>query len=103
MYHFTQLAIEMNELDHNVAQTDSRFRPDQRLMEEAKWDEADEKKIFLEDKQRQRLNIMKKEPSPIWFEMCIDPYTSEEIYVFKKEYWACKARQDWSKCPNLYE
>lgn len=42
----------MNEMDDSVAPTDSRRRPDQRLMEDGEWDEANEVKSQLEDKQR---------------------------------------------------
>lgn len=35
-----------------MAPTDSRNRPDQRLMEEGKWDEANDIKVQLEEKQR---------------------------------------------------
>lgn len=34
MHNFTRLAIELNEPEPGVAPTDSRLRPDQRLMEE---------------------------------------------------------------------
>ena len=33
MYNFSRLAIELNEPEDGVAPTDSRLRPDQRLME----------------------------------------------------------------------
>ena len=39
-------------MEAGVAPTDSRYRPDQRLMEQAKWDDANNVKIQLEDKQR---------------------------------------------------
>jgi hypothetical protein len=52
MYNFTELAVQLNEPEEGVAPTDTRLRPDQRLMEVAKWDEANEEKIRLEDKQR---------------------------------------------------
>lgn len=51
-YNFTQLAVELNEMESGVAPTDSRNRPDQRLMEEARWEEANTVKILLEEKQR---------------------------------------------------
>lgn len=35
-----------------MAPTDTRLRPDQRLMEEAKWDDANVEKVRLEEKQR---------------------------------------------------
>jgi hypothetical protein len=52
MYYFTRLAIELNEPEEGVAPTDCRLRPDQRLMEDGKWEEANKTKIFIEDKQR---------------------------------------------------
>lgn len=52
IYFFSQLAIEMNEPEEGVAPTDSRNRPDQRMMEEGKWDEANRLKFLLEEKQR---------------------------------------------------
>jgi hypothetical protein len=52
MYNFTELAMQLNEPELHVAPTDSRLRPDQRLMEEAKWDLANVEKLRLEEKQR---------------------------------------------------
>lgn len=52
MYNFTLLACQLNEPEEEVAPTDSRLRPDQRLMEDGQWDEANEVKVLLEDKQR---------------------------------------------------
>ena len=46
------MAAQLNEMEDNVAPSDSRRRPDQRLMEEGKWDEANEEKLRLEEKQR---------------------------------------------------
>lgn len=52
MYYFTALALTLNEPEEGVAPTDSRRRPDQRLMEEGRWDEANGEKQRLEEKQR---------------------------------------------------
>lgn len=51
-YGFTILAAQLNEMEEGVAPTDSRLRPDQRLMEEGRWDEANREKVRLEEKQR---------------------------------------------------
>lgn len=51
-YGFTLLAAQLNEPEEGVAPTDSRLRPDQRLMEEGRWDEANSEKLRLEEKQR---------------------------------------------------
>ena len=48
MYFFSHFAIELNEEEEGVAPTDSRLRPDQRLMEVGNWDDANEEKIRLE-------------------------------------------------------
>ncbi|XP_078523185.1 oxysterol-binding protein 2-like isoform X2 [Lissotriton helveticus] len=52
MYFFSDLALTLNEPEEGVAPTDSRLRPDQRLMEIGKWDEANVEKQRLEEKQR---------------------------------------------------
>lgn len=53
MYFFSSLALTLNEPEEGVAPTDSRLRPDQRLMEEGVWDEANSQKQHLEERQRQ--------------------------------------------------
>lgn len=52
MYYFSELALTLNELEEGIAPTDSRLRPDQRLMEKGRWDEANTEKQRLEEKQR---------------------------------------------------
>jgi len=42
----------LNEPEEGIALTDSRLRPDQRLMESGRWDEANAEKLRLEEKQR---------------------------------------------------
>ncbi|MGH0175875.1 UNVERIFIED_CONTAM: hypothetical protein FKN15_071108 [Acipenser sinensis] len=52
MYYFSNLALSLNEEEEGVAPTDSRLRPDQRMMENGHWDEANSEKQRLEEKQR---------------------------------------------------
>ncbi|KAJ8416481.1 hypothetical protein AAFF_G00357690 [Aldrovandia affinis] len=52
MYYFSSLALTLNEAEEGVAPTDSRMRPDQRLMEAGRWEEANAEKQRLEEKQR---------------------------------------------------
>ena len=61
MYFFTQLAIQLNEPEDDVAPTDSRRRPDERLMEDGNWDEANRVKVQLEEKQRAKRKKMEAE------------------------------------------
>lgn len=52
MHFFSSLALTLNEPEEGVAPTDSRLRPDQRLMEAGLWDEANSQKQRLEEHQR---------------------------------------------------
>lgn len=52
MYFFSSLALTLNESEEGIAPTDSRMRPDQRLMEAGLWDEANVQKQRLEECQR---------------------------------------------------
>jgi len=114
-YNFTELACQLNEPEEGVASTDSRNRPDQRLMEEGVWDEANAEKVRLEEKQRTARRQKESEaekaaaegqavPSydPIWFTKDKDPLTGNVIHVFKGDYWTCKEKQDWSRCPDIF-
>ena len=55
-YGFTQFAIELNELTEEdktfLPKTDTRFRPDQRYLEEGKVNLAEAEKVRVEEKQR---------------------------------------------------
>lgn len=69
-YGFTKWAIELNELTPDlvgvIAPSDSRLRPDQRLLEEGRFTEADHLKAQLEEIQRKRRNEG-HEVQPRWF------------------------------------
>ena len=108
MYNFTELAIQLNEEEPDVAPTDSRHRPDQRLMEAGLWDEANQEKLRLEEKQRQTRKAREAEAGgqdlykSKWFKKQHDAFTDAEIHVFTNEYWECKAKQDWARCDTIY-
>lgn len=74
-YGFTTFAASLNEItrveSQKVAPTDSRFRPDQRHLEEGDLDKAEDIKAKLEEAQRRRRKIMeeiRREWVPRWFE-----------------------------------
>ncbi|KAL4719534.1 hypothetical protein ACJJTC_005561 [Scirpophaga incertulas] len=110
-YHFTLLAAQLNEPEEGVAPTDSRRRPDQRLMEEGLWDEANTEKLRLEEKQRAARRALEAnaeaaalrgapppEPAaPLWFAR-----DARLRHIYTHAYWDCKQRQDWAKCPDIF-
>ncbi|XP_044744658.1 oxysterol-binding protein-related protein 3-like isoform X1 [Coccinella septempunctata] len=90
-YGFTRFAIELNELgpdSNSLPPTDTRFRPDQRALEEGDLTLAENLKLQLETAQRERrkrreeLNI-KYEPR--WFSMSRD-----ETWQYNGKYWECR-------------
>uniref|UniRef100_A0A674N4X6 Oxysterol-binding protein n=1 Tax=Takifugu rubripes TaxID=31033 RepID=A0A674N4X6_TAKRU len=115
MYHFSALALTLNEPEEGVGLTDSRLRPDQKLMEEGRWDEANAEKQRLEEKQRAVRRRREAEASdaindgreyegyqPLWFHQRRDSITGEKSFVYKGGYWETKERQDWSMCPDIF-
>ncbi|XP_070820607.1 oxysterol-binding protein 2 isoform X2 [Chaetodon trifascialis] len=121
MYYFSALALTLNEQEEGVGLTDSRLRPDQRLMEEGRWDEANSEKQRLEEKQRAVRRRREAEASdalddecdydsgreyegyqPLWFHQRRDSVTGETNFVYKGGYWEAKEKQDWSMCPNIF-
>ncbi|XP_068460738.1 oxysterol-binding protein 2 isoform X2 [Clinocottus analis] len=121
MYYFSALALTLNEQEEGVGLTDSRLRPDQMLMEEGRWDEANSEKQRLEEKQRAVRRRREAEASdaldeecdydsgkeyegyqPLWFHQRRDSVTGETNFVYKGGYWEAKERQDWSMCPNIF-
>ncbi|XP_053617090.1 oxysterol-binding protein 1 isoform X2 [Plodia interpunctella] len=115
-YHFTLLAAQLNEHEAGVAPTDSRLRPDQRLMEEGLWDEANTEKLRLEEKQRAKRRQQEAAaeaaaggggpapaaPAPTWFSRAAEPGAPSLRHLYNHRYWQCKERQDWSDCPDIF-
>ncbi|XP_023930845.1 oxysterol-binding protein 1 isoform X2 [Lingula anatina] len=115
MYNFTQLAVELNEMEPGVAPTDSRLRPDQRSMENQDWDGANKEKLKLEEKQRLARKRREAEAEqaasegreyvpyePAWFKKTKDQQTGNLIHMYTHEYWEAKEKQDWGRCLDIY-
>jgi len=90
---FDRFAIELNELLENeknlLPQTDTRFRPDQRLLEEGQISEAEAAKLRLEQRQRERRahnEQVGREHRPRWFGR------EGDRWQFTTEYW--RTRED---------
>lgn len=101
-YGFTRFAIELNELDPELAKvlppTDTRFRPDQRHLEEGNIAQAENCKQQIEQSQRERrkrreeLNI---EYNPLWFKRIVLD-DGKEQWVFTKTYWETRSNPGFS-------
>ncbi|XP_045770625.1 oxysterol-binding protein 1 [Maniola jurtina] len=115
-YNFTLLAAQLNEPEPGVAPTDSRLRPDQRLMEEGLWDEANAEKLRLEEKQRAARRGLEAAaedaaargvappapPAPLWFTRQAAPGQPHLRHLYSHRYWDAKRDQDWAACPDIF-
>uniref|UniRef100_G3NPV9 Oxysterol-binding protein n=1 Tax=Gasterosteus aculeatus aculeatus TaxID=481459 RepID=G3NPV9_GASAC len=98
-YGFSQYARELNELTPELEAvlptTDTRFRPDQRLLELGKVAEADKKKDEVEEKQRERRKEMTKrgeEHKPRFF---------REVWVTNGTYYKLRKEPGFKKTTDL--
>ena len=85
--------------------TDSRFRQDQRLMENQEIDLAGEEKHRLEDAQRERAKKNKANgiiPKPLYFEETYDDITGELIYKYKGNYWDMRKKGNFEGLPKIF-
>jgi len=115
-YNFTRFACELNEMEEGVAPTDARRRPDQRLMENGQWDEANTEKVRLEEKQRavrkQReldAEVAHQEGretiayTPTWYSQVPDECNGgKPIFTYQGGYWDSKNKQEWNRCPDIF-
>ncbi|KAI8867569.1 hypothetical protein GQ42DRAFT_164702 [Ramicandelaber brevisporus] len=94
LYNFTDFTMSLNEmcdgLDSYLCPTDSRFRPDQRALENAEYDLASSEKNRVEELQRGKRKSRAPELGPWkprWFDLRKDTDTGETYWHFNGEYW----------------
>ncbi|KAJ1510675.1 hypothetical protein HMI54_009849 [Coelomomyces lativittatus] len=109
MYGFTQFAIELNEITEDIRPylppTDSRWRPDQRLLEVGDLEEAEKIKTRLEEKQRANRKKLEAEGNkmmPKWFKINSNTASDDEQWIYKGGYWESREAKDWRDLPDLW-
>ena len=108
MSHFTlQLNYFPNFLRNKVAPTDTRWRPDQRALENGDLKLAGAEKNRLEEKQRAIRRYDEKlgvEHKPVYFEQWMNPDDDSLTYYRYNGQYFEKDRKDqtWSRLPDLY-
>lgn len=103
-YDLPLFAITLNELRPEMKAclppTDSRFRPDVRLMEEGDYKRAAVERNRIEAKHRRRLQAQDpKLCKPRWFRKTINPRTKHEEWVYAGNYWE---QTHFDGCLDLY-
>uniref|UniRef100_A0A7N6F657 Oxysterol-binding protein n=1 Tax=Anabas testudineus TaxID=64144 RepID=A0A7N6F657_ANATE len=98
-YGFTQLAVELNELNSMLRPllptTDTRFRPDQRLLEEGNTEGAEEQKQRIEQLQRERKKVLQDNNmthQPRFFKK-----SKNDTWVSNNTYWELRRDPGFGK------
>lgn len=110
VYGFTTFAAALNEVTENedgfLSPTDSRLRPDQRLLEQGDVDKAEATKARLEERQRSRKKVREShgtEWKPQFFERVAGE--GEELWRLKEKggYWERRVKGDWNGVEEVFE
>ena len=108
-FYFQPYTFDLNNLTEEMKKalppTDSRFGPDQRLMEYQDIDKAGDEKHRLEEEQRARAKQYKKDgfiPKPLYFEETYDDLTGELIYKYKGNYWDMRYNHQFDNLPKIF-
>uniref|UniRef100_A0A8C9VND8 Oxysterol-binding protein n=1 Tax=Scleropages formosus TaxID=113540 RepID=A0A8C9VND8_SCLFO len=105
-YGFTKFAMELNELDPELKPllppTDTRFRIDQRLLEEGNVEAAEEQKRRIEQLQRERQHVLEEKNmtlQPRFFKK-----SSDDTWVSNNTYWELRRDPGFANldCPVLW-
>ncbi|XP_068092139.1 oxysterol-binding protein-related protein 3 isoform X2 [Hyperolius riggenbachi] len=105
-YGFTKYALRLNEFDPKtkslLPSTDTRFRPDQRFLEEGNVEGAEAQKQRLEQLQRERRRVLEEnnlEHQPRFFRKA-----SDDCWVTNGMYWQLRRDPGFCKmdCPVLW-
>jgi hypothetical protein len=110
VYGFTTFAASLNEITENedgfLPPTDSRLRPDQRLLEQGEVDKAEATKARLEERQRSRKKVRDThgtEWNPQFFEKVTGE--GEELWRLREKggYWERRVKGDWNGVEEVFE
>ncbi|XP_076743818.1 oxysterol-binding protein-related protein 7 isoform X3 [Maylandia zebra] len=106
-YGFSSFAMELNELPSDLKPllppTDTRLRPDQRMLEDGRVDEADIKKDEIEEMQRERRKELGKrdeEHVPRFFKRSKDS-SGRDVWLTNGTYWKLRENPGFANLENL--
>lgn len=108
-FNLTPFAITLNALPETlkgwVAPTDTRYRPDQRAMEEGRYNDAAEEKHRVEEKQRAARRLREQAGTsyhPRYFKQEVHPVTGKEYWKYTGAYWPLRAAKDLADKGDIF-
>ncbi|XP_028332024.1 oxysterol-binding protein-related protein 7 [Gouania willdenowi] len=106
-YGFSSFALELNELTEELKPllppSDSRLRPDQRMLEEGRVEETDRKKDAIEERQRERrkeLSRRGEEHQPRFFKRTKDS-SERDVWLTNDSYWKLRDDPGFANIANV--
>ncbi|XP_038846277.1 oxysterol-binding protein-related protein 7-like [Salvelinus namaycush] len=106
-YGFSSFTLELNELTPGLKPllppTDSRLRPDQRMLEDGRVDDCDKFKEEVEDMQRERRKQLAKkgqEHTPRFFKKAMDS-SGRDVWLTNGTYWKVRENPGFANTNNL--
>ncbi len=108
-FYFPEFSVNLNylteKMKNELPPTDSRFRPDQRLLELQDIDKAAIEKNRVEEKQRAARARFKKEgivPKPLYFDETYDDLSGELMYLYKGTYFDDRKNKNFAHFQDIY-
>lgn len=101
-YYFSDFAIQLNlppDLFPGLPPTDSRYRPDQRYLENGDLKTAVSEKLRVEEKQREARKLLEKsghEYKPKWF------VKDKNEWVYSGGYWEARDSISYNEWPDIF-
>eukprot|EP00042_Codosiga_hollandica_P027814 m.141340 g.141340 ORF g.141340 m.141340 type:complete len:194 (-) comp52597_c0_seq10:104-685(-) len=110
MFGLPLFSMALNQPMPNICRTDSRFRLDQRALEEGNMDQATDYKRQIEELQRKHRKAReqaKVEWKPTFFQETIDGQSGERFFTYQGGYWDAKQSgafaSDRARFPPIFD
>lgn len=108
-FNLTGFAVTLNGIDDKLkpwlAPSDTRLRPDQRAMEDGRYDEASEEKHRVEEKQRaarKKRDEMNTPYQPNWFVKKKHPLTGDAYWEYNGNYWTNRRDKQLADTADIF-
>ncbi|GMM37966.1 oxysterol-binding protein related protein [Saccharomycopsis crataegensis] len=108
-FNLTLFSISLNALQPHLknwlAPTDTRLRPDQRAMEDGRYDDAADEKNRVEEKQRAARKMRETSGTSYktkFFDRDVHPITKENYWKYNGTYWKRRGKHDLADSGDIF-
>jgi len=108
-FYFTKFVANLNNIPEDLAkvlpETDSRFRKDQRALENQEYEFAEKEKLRLEAKQRAARKLREEENKTyqvVYYKEVKDEITGEIVYIPSRDYWEDRKNKTYPLSQDIF-